>query len=298
MGKSLKHIGQIADGRKTISRYLDSIGKTVSGLSPHEECRLTKLAKTGDPLAMNKLIESNLRFVISVAKEYQGNGLALEDLIAEGNYGLIKSIRLFDETRGFKLISYAVWWIRQSIMEAIAKNARVVVLPQNKIGDLNRITRAIERLDQKFGRYADFDEIAEDVTRHKPATYGGMTEQEVRDTLVRAALPLSLDEPFSNEEDSNNLHDVLPGNTFEHPGDSLEKESLRLEVSFVVSTLKPREAEVIRLYFGLEGERPLTLEEIGGRFKLTRERVRQIKEKALHRLRHRTRMEPLRKYLS
>lgn len=298
MSKKINQTCKKIEGRPSINRYLASIENLPSGLSMEEECRLAKLVKKGDVEATNKLITANLRFVISVAKEYQGQGIELDDLIAEGNLGLLKAADRFDHTRGFKFISYAVWWIRQSILQAIAEQARVVKLPLNKVGDMNRIHRAMERMDQQLGRCATFDEIARDVNKHKtPACYE-IDETDVRMTLVQTALPISLDEPFHDEADSNSLYDVLEGNTFEHPGDSLDRQSMKDEIRQALGTLKPREADIIRMYFGLDGDRPMTLQELGEHFKLTRERVRQIKEKALRRLRHKTRIEPLRKYLA
>jgi RNA polymerase primary sigma factor len=232
-------------------------------------------------------VKANLRFVISVAKEYQGQGLPLQDLISEGNLGLIKAAQRFDETRGFKFISYAVWWIRQSILQALAEQSRVVRLPLNRVGAINKVGRALEELEKEFGREPSMDEIAEKMA---------MTSFEVADVLKTSARHLSLDEPFK-EEEGNSLLDVIESDRYQPPDGSLMQESLRVEIEKVLSTLKPREAEIIRLYFGLDGDRPLTLEEIGEHFKLTRERVRQIKEKALRRLRHRSRLEPLRKYL-
>lgn len=232
-------------------------------------------------------MKANLRFVISVAKEYQGQGLPLSDLISEGNLGLIKAAQRFDETRGFKFISYAVWWIRQSILQALAEQSRVVRLPLNRVGAINKIGRALESLEKTYGREPSMAEVA---------TKMEMTAYEVADVVKTAARHLSLDEPFK-EEDGNSLLDVIKSDRYAPPDNSLMRESLKVEVEKVLSTLKPREAEIISLYFGLEGDRPLTLEEIGEHFKLTRERVRQIKEKALRRLRHRSRLEPLRKYL-
>jgi RNA polymerase primary sigma factor len=272
--------------KQSIEKYLEEIGG-YSPLSPEQEISLARRIKKGDEIALDKLVKSNLRFVISVAKEYQGQGLPLQDLISEGNLGLIKAAQRFDETRGFKFISYAVWWIRQSILQALAEQSRVVRLPLNRVGAINKVGRALEKLEKQFGREPSMDEIAETME---------MTSFEVADVLKTSARHLSLDEPFK-EEDGNSLLDVIESDRYRPPDGSLMQESLRVEVEKVLSTLKPREAEIIRLYFGLDGDRPLTLEEIGEHFKLTRERVRQIKEKALRRLRHRSRLEPLRKYL-
>lgn len=272
--------------KQSIEKYLEEIGG-YSPLSPEQEIYLARRIKKGDEGSLDQLVKANLRFVISVAKEYQGQGLPLLDLISEGNLGLIKAAQRFDETRGFKFISYAVWWIRQSILQALAEQSRVVRLPLNRVGAINKVGRAFEVLEKEYGREPSMDEIA---------TKMEMTSFEVADVLKTSARHLSLDEPFK-EEDGNSLLDVIESDRFQAPDGSLMRESLRVEIEKVLSTLKPREAEIIRLYFGLDGDRPLTLEEIGEHFQLTRERVRQIKEKALRRLRHRSRLEPLRKYL-
>lgn len=272
--------------KQSIEKYLEEIGG-YSPLTPEEEIELARRIRKNDARALDKLVKANLRFVISVAKEYQGQGLPLQDLISEGNLGLIKAAQRFDETRGFKFISYAVWWIRQSILQALAEQSRVVRLPLNRVGAINKVGRALEELEKRFGREPSMEEIAEKME---------MTAFEVADVLKTSARHLSLDEPFK-EEDGNSLLDVLESDRYAPPDDSLMQESLQVEIEKVLSTLKPREAEIIKLYFGLDGDRPLTLEEIGEHFKLTRERVRQIKEKALRRLRHRSRLEPLRKYL-
>ncbi|MCK5737549.1 RNA polymerase sigma factor RpoD/SigA [bacterium] len=272
--------------KQSIEKYLEEIGG-YSPLSPEQEIYLARRIKKGDEGSLDQLVKANLRFVISVAKEYQGQGLPLLDLISEGNLGLIKAAQRFDETRGFKFISYAVWWIRQSILQALAEQSRVVRLPLNRVGAINKVGRAFEVLEKEYGREPSMDEIANKME---------MTSFEVADVLKTSARHLSLDEPFK-EEDGNSLLDVIESDRFQAPDGSLMRESLRVEIEKVLSTLKPREAEIIRLYFGLDGDRPLTLEEIGEHFQLTRERVRQIKEKALRRLRHRSRLEPLRKYL-
>lgn len=272
--------------KQSIEKYLEEIGG-YSPLSPNEEIELARRIRKNDARALDKLVKANLRFVISVAKEYQGQGLPLQDLISEGNLGLIKAAQRFDETRGFKFISYAVWWIRQSILQALAEQSRVVRLPLNRVGAINKVGRALEELEKRFGREPSMEEIADKME---------MTSYEVADVLKTSARHLSLDEPFK-EEEGNSLLDVLESDRYAPPDDTLMQESLQVEIDKVLSTLKPREAEIIKLYFGLDGDRPLTLEEIGEHFKLTRERVRQIKEKALRRLRHRSRLEPLRKYL-
>jgi RNA polymerase primary sigma factor len=272
--------------KQSIEKYLEEIGG-FSPLPPAEEIELTRRIRKGDSVALDKLVKANLRFVISVAKEYQGQGLPLQDLISEGNLGLIKAAQRFDETRGFKFISYAVWWIRQSILQALAEQSRVVRLPLNRVGAINKVGRVLEKLEKAYGREPSMQEVADSME---------MTAYEVADVLKTSARHLSLDEPFK-EEEGNNLLDVLESDRYAPPDDELMQESLKEEIDKVLVTLKPREAEIIRLYFGLEGDRPLTLEEIGEHFKLTRERVRQIKEKALRRMRHRSRLEPLRKYL-
>jgi len=272
--------------KQSIEKYLEEIGG-YSPLSPQEEIELARRIRQGDAEALDRLVKANLRFVISVAKEYQGQGLPLQDLISEGNLGLIKAAQRFDETRGFKFISYAVWWIRQSILQALAEQSRVVRLPLNRVGAINKVGRALEELEKEYGREPSMEELADKME---------MTANEVADVLKTSARHLSLDEPFK-EDEGNSLLDVIESDRYEPPDEELMRESLRVEIDKVLSTLKPREAEIIRLYFGLDGDRPLTLEEIGEHFKLTRERVRQIKEKALRRLRHRSRLEPLRKYL-
>ncbi len=284
MAKKKKVVGSRT--KQSIEKYLEEIGG-FSPLRPEEEIDLARCIRRGDEEALDKLVKANLRFVISVAKEYQGQGLPLQDLISEGNLGLIKAAQRFDETRGFKFISYAVWWIRQSILQALAEQSRVVRLPLNRVGAINKIGRALESLEKTFGREPSMDEVA---LKMEMSTF------EVADVIKTSARHLSLDEPFK-EEDGNSLLDVIESDRYSPPDSTLMKESLQVEIEKILTTLKPREAEIIRLYFGLEGDRPLTLEEIGEHFRLTRERVRQIKEKALRRLRHRSRLEPLRKYL-
>ncbi len=273
-------------GKQSIEKYLEEIGN-FQPLKPEEEIDLARKIRKGDEESLDKLVKANLRFVISVAKEYQGQGLPLSDLISEGNLGLIKAAQRFDETRGFKFISYAVWWIRQSILQALAEQSRVVRLPLNRVGAINKIGRALEQLEKAYGREPSIAEVASKMD---------MSDWEVADVVKTSARHLSLDEPFK-EEDGNSLLDVIKSDRYDPPDEGLMRESLQVEIDKVLATLKPREAEIIKLYFGLEGDRPLTLEEIGEHFKLTRERVRQIKEKALRRLRHRSRLEPLRKYL-
>lgn len=271
---------------QSLDRYLQEIGE-VSLLTPDEEIDLARRIKKGDQDALEKLTKANLRFVVSVAKQYQNQGLTLGDLINEGNLGLIKAAKRFDETRGFKFISYAVWWIRQSILQALAEQSRVVRLPLNRVGALNKIGKAFSNLEQEFEREPSANEIAKELD---------MTAFEVSDTLKISGKHLSLDAPF-NQGDDNRLLDVIQDDQQPPPDDILLDESLRIEVKRALKTLSDREAEVIRLYFGLDREHPLTLEEIGEQFHLTRERVRQIKEKAIRRLRHTSRSRMLRNYL-
>lgn len=271
---------------QSLDRYLQEIGE-VPLLTPDEEIELARRIKKNDQIALEKLTKANLRFVVSVAKQYQNQGLSLGDLINEGNLGLIKAAKRFDETRGFKFISYAVWWIRQSILQALAEQSRVVRLPLNRVGALNKIGKAFSNLEQEYEREPSANEIAEELE---------MTPYEVSDTLKISGKHLSLDAPF-NQGDDNRLLDVIQDDHQPPPDDLLLDESLRIEVQRALTTLSDREAEVIKLYFGLEREHPLTLEEIGERFHLTRERVRQIKEKAIRRLRHTSRSRMLRSYL-
>jgi RNA polymerase primary sigma factor len=233
------------------------------------------------------LTKANLRFVVSVAKQYQNQGLSLADLINEGNIGLIKAAKRFDETRGFKFISYAVWWIRQAILQALAEQSRIVRLPLNRVGTLHKIGKISSSLEQEYGREPSPDEIARELE---------LSEVEVSDTLKISNSHLSLDAPFSVSED-NSLMDVLEDEFQPAPDEALLVESLKVEIERALDSLNPREAEVVNLYFGLTTEKALTLEEIGARFGLTRERVRQIKEKAIRRLRHASRSRSLKAYL-
>jgi RNA polymerase primary sigma factor len=271
---------------QSLDKYLQEIGK-VELLAPEEEIDLARRIKKGDQKALEKLTKANLRFVVSVAKQYQNQGLSLGDLINEGNLGLIKAGKRFDETRGFKFISYAVWWIRQSILQALAEQSRIVRLPLNRVGALNKIGKAFSTLEQEFEREPSASELAEELD---------MSPFEVADTLKISGRHLSMDAPFQQGED-NRLLDVIQDERTPMPDSDLMKESLSKEVDRALSTLTEREAEVIRLYFGLGREHSLTLEEIGEKFQLTRERVRQIKEKAIRRLRHASRSKALRAYL-
>jgi RNA polymerase primary sigma factor len=281
-------LGQKQNTREnqSLDRYLQEIGE-VPLLKPEAEIDLARRIKKNDQDALEKLTKANLRFVVSVAKQYQNQGLTLGDLINEGNLGLIKAAKRFDETRGFKFISYAVWWIRQSILQALAEQSRVVRLPLNRVGALNKIGKAFSNLEQEFEREPSASEIAEELE---------MTPYEVSDTLKISGRHLSMDAPFTQGED-NRLLDVIQNDRQPSPDSNLMQESLRKEVDRALSTLTKREAEVVKLYFGLDQEHPLTLEEIGEQFNLTRERVRQIKEKAIKRLRHASRSRALRTYL-
>jgi RNA polymerase primary sigma factor len=271
---------------QSLDKYLQEIGK-VDLLTPDEEVELAKRIKEGDQIALEKLTKANLRFVVSVAKQYQNQGLSLGDLINEGNLGLIKAAQRFDETRGFKFISYAVWWIRQSILQALAEQSRIVRLPLNRVGSLNKISKTFSELEQKFEREPSPEELAEVLE---------VTTAEVVDTMKISGRHVSMDAPFVQGEE-NSLLDVLENDSEETPDQGLMTDSLRREVQRALSTLTQRESDVITLYFGLNGEHAMTLEEIGEKFNLTRERVRQIKEKAIRRLRHTSRSKALKPYL-
>ena len=271
---------------QSLDKYLQEIGK-VDLLTPDEEVTLAQRIREGDQLALEKLTKANLRFVVSVAKQYQNQGLSLGDLINEGNLGLIKAAQRFDETRGFKFISYAVWWIRQSILQALAEQSRIVRLPLNRVGSLNKISKTFSELEQRFEREPSPDELAEVLE---------VTTNEIVDTMKISGRHVSMDAPFVQGEE-NSLLDVLENDMDEKPDTGLMNDSLRREVQRALSTLTQREADVISLYFGLNGEHSMTLEEIGEKFNLTRERVRQIKEKAIRRLRHTSRSKALKPYL-
>ena len=271
---------------QSLDKYLQEIGK-VDLLTPDEEVILAQKIREGDQLSLERLTKANLRFVVSVAKQYQNQGLSLGDLINEGNLGLIKAAQRFDETRGFKFISYAVWWIRQSILQALAEQSRIVRLPLNRVGSLNKISKTFSDLEQKFEREPSPEELAEVLE---------ITAAEVIDTLKISGRHVSVDAPFVQGEE-NSLLDVLENDSEIKPDQGLMDDSLRREVMRALSTLTQREAEVITYYFGLNGEQAMTLEEIGEKFNLTRERVRQIKEKAIRRLRQTSRSKALKAYL-
>ncbi len=270
----------------SLDRYLQEIGKEKL-ITPEDEVRLAKEIQKGSRKALEDLTKANLRFVVSVAKQYQNQGLSLGDLINEGNLGLIKAAKRFDETRGFKFISYAVWWIRQSILQALAEQSRIVRLPLNRVGALNKIGKELSKLEQEYERIPSAAELADSLD---------MTVSEVADTLKISGRHLSMDAPFAQGED-NRLLDVLENEEIPDPDKDLMGESLKVEIERALSKLTTREGEVIRLYFGIGREHSLTLEEIGERFDLTRERVRQIKEKALRKLRHHNKSAALRAYL-
>jgi RNA polymerase primary sigma factor len=272
---------------QSLEKYLQEIGK-VDLLTPEEEVDLAKRIKSGDQLALEKLTKANLRFVVSVAKQYQNQGLSLSDLINEGNLGLIKAAQRFDETRGFKFISYAVWWIRQSILQALAEQSRIVRLPLNKVGSLNKINKAFSELEQQYEREPSAEELAEMLE---------ITTDEVETTLGVAARHVSMDAPFVEGED-NSLLDVLENTSMPGTDQHLEyADSLRREIERSLGTLTERQADVIKLYFGLGVEHPMSLEDIGDKFGLTRERVRQIKDKAINKLRATNRSKLLKNYL-
>ncbi len=285
--RQLKITKQVTN-RETASldKYLQEIGK-VDLITADEEVELAQRIKAGDQAALEKLTKANLRFVVSVAKQYQNQGLTLPDLINEGNLGLIKAAQRFDETRGFKFISYAVWWIRQSILQALAEQSRIVRLPLNKIGSINKINKAFAFLEQAHERQPSPEEIAKELD---------MTVEDVKQSLKNSGRHVSMDAPLIDGEDSN-LYDVLRSGESPNPDRELLHESLRTEIERALETLTPREADVIRLYFGLGEHQPMTLEEIGETFDLTRERVRQIKEKAIRRLKHTSRSKILKTYL-
>lgn len=270
----------------SLDKYLSEIAKEPL-LTPEDEIKLAIQIRNGDNAALERLIKSNLRFVVSVAKQYQNQGLSLGDLINEGNVGLMKAARRFDETRGFKFISYAVWWIRQSILQALAEQSRIVRLPLNRVGTLNKIGKEYGRLEQEFEREPSPEELANALE---------MDVEELSDVLRMNGKPMSMDAPF-NQNDENSLHDVLVNDELPSPDEELMNESLKAEIKSALNILNEREKEVLKLYFGIETDQPLTLEEIGEKFNLTRERVRQIKEKAIRKLRHNSKSKNLKSYL-
>jgi RNA polymerase primary sigma factor len=270
----------------SLDKYLQEIGR-VDLISPEDEVILARKIRGGDENALGILVKANLRFVVSVAKQYQNQGMSLPDLINEGNLGLMKAAQRFDETRGFKFISYAVWWIRQAILQSLAEQARIVRLPVNKIGSINRINRAFSRLEQEYEREPSSQEIAEVLE---------MFPEDVKEALKTNGRTVSMDAPISSEED-NTMYDVLQSNDTPSPDRNLINESLAYEIERALSTLSQRESKVLKLYFGLGMKHPYTLEEIGEELSLTRERVRQIKEKAIKRIQFTTRCKILKSYL-
>jgi RNA polymerase primary sigma factor len=285
--RQLKIVKQITNREsQSLDKYLQEIGK-VDLITAEEEVQLAIRIRNGDEFAIQKLAKANLRFVVSVAKQYQNNGLTLGDLINEGNVGLIKAASRFDETRGFKFISYAVWWIRQSILQALAEQSRIVRLPLNRVSSLNKLSRTFSELEQKHQRDPSYEELSHTL---------GVTEEEVRLTVKISGRHSSLDAPFVQGED-NSLLDTLTNSSDTTPETELLKDSLKDEVSRALATLTARESDVICYYYGLKGMEALTLQEIGEKFDITRERVRQIKEKATQRLKHASRSKVLRSYL-
>jgi len=271
---------------QSLDKYLQEIGREEL-ITAEMEVELAQKIKQGDQIALEKLTKANLRFVVSVAKQYQNQGLTLPDLINEGNLGLIKAAQRFDETRGFKFISYAVWWIRQSILQALAEQSRIVRLPLNQVGSLNKINKAFSRLEQEFERPPSSDELA---------TALDLPEEKVKDSMKVSGRHVSVDAPFSDGED-NSLLDVMVNNDSPKADLELMRESLQREIERSLSTLSDREKDIVMLFFGIGKQHGLTLEEIGAKFDLTRERVRQIKEKAIRRLRHNSRSKLLKSYL-
>jgi RNA polymerase primary sigma factor len=270
----------------SLDKYLQEIGR-VELISPEEEVVLARKIRSGDSEALKKLVKANLRFVVSVAKQYQNQGISLPDLINEGNLGLMKAAQRFDETRGFKFISYAVWWIRQAILQALAEQSRIVRLPVNKIGSINRINRTFARLEQLYEREPSPQEIAEMLD---------MFPEDVKDALKTNGRTLSMDAPISAEEE-NTMYDLIQSTETPSPDKNLINESLAYEIDRALNTLSPRESKVLKLYFGLGMKHPFTLEEIGEELTLTRERVRQIKEKAIKKIQFTTRCRILKSYL-
>jgi RNA polymerase primary sigma factor len=287
--RQLKIAKQVTN-RETASldKYLQEIGR-VDLITAEEEVELARRIRQGDRAALERLTKANLRFVVSVSKQYQNQGLALPDLINEGNVGLIKAAERFDETRGFKFISYAVWWIRQSILQALAEQARIVRLPLNKIGNINKINRAYSELEQKFERPPSADELAE---------FLNCSPEEVKQSLAQNGRHVSMDAPLvEGDESSSSMYDVMVGDSLPGPETNLVLESLRSDIRRSLTSLTSRESEVVSMFYGLEGKTPMSLEEIGVKFDLTRERVRQIKEKAIRRLKQTSKNKSLKSYL-
>jgi RNA polymerase primary sigma factor len=283
-------ISQKVTNRETpgLDKYLHDISR-VDMITPDEEVELAKRIQAGDDEALEKLTKANLRFVVSVAKQYQNRGLSLQDLINEGNLGLLKAAKRFDHSKGFKFISYAVWWIRQTIHQALAENSRLVRLPVNKINAIHKISQATSRLEQEFGREPTEEEIAE-ITQ--------MTENDIRMSMQNYARTVSMDAPLGGEDDDGNMYDVTRDEDAVSPETELIKESLKVEITRTLSTIPTREADVLKYYYGLNSvQPPLLIEEIARRLEISPERVRQIKDKAIRRLRHNSRSKILKSYL-
>ncbi|MBI1192878.1 MAG: sigma-70 family RNA polymerase sigma factor [Bacteroidetes bacterium] len=286
--RQLKITNQITNRNSdSLEKYLYEIGK-IDLLNSEEEVELAKKIRNGDQAALDRLTRANLRFVVSVAKQYQNQGLSLADLINEGNLGLIKAAQRFDETKGFKFISYAVWWIRQSIMQAIVEQSRLVRLPLNKVGSFNRYHRTCAQLEQELGREATQDEVAVAM---------GITVEDLREILKNNTRYLSVDAPIGGEDEEGTMLDLIKSGDDNEPDFELMDVSLRQHIKEALSVISEREALIVSCYYGLNGETPFTLEEIGSKFDLTRERVRQIKERAIRRLRRATASKELRNYL-
>lgn len=271
----------------SLEKYLQDIGKEEM-VTPQQEVELARRIKQGDHEALDKLTRANLRFVVSVAKQYQNQGMSLPDLINEGNLGLIKAAQRFDETKGFKFISYAVWWIRQSILQAIAEQSRMVRLPLNQIGAMNKVKKALSKLEQEYGR----DPSPEEISQAVDLSYG-----QVRDVLRVSNRPVSMDAPFDNNDENNSLLDIMPNTDIPNTDAELMDQSLTEDINRSLSTLSKREAEVIRMFFGIGTKHSMSLDEIGIELSLTRERVRQIKETGLRRLKQNARNKLLKSYL-
>tara|TARA_R110002051_G_scaffold30845_6_gene71021 strand:+ start:5773 stop:6636 length:864 start_codon:yes stop_codon:yes gene_type:complete len=285
--RQLKIIKQVTNREsKSLDKYLQDISK-IDLITANEEVDLAQRIREGDQVALEKLTTANLRFVVSVAKQYQNQGLTLPDLINEGNVGLVKAAKRFDETRGFKFISYAVWWIRQAILQALAEQSRIVRLPLNKIGSINKIKKAFSYLEQAHERPPSAEEIAKELE---------MTVNEVQQSLKNSGRHVSMDAPLKEGEDSN-LYNVLGSGDSPNPDKKLLQQSLNIEINRALETLSQREADVVKLYYGIGDQHSMTLEEIGQTFDLTRERVRQIREKAIRKLKHNSRSKILKTYL-
>ncbi|SDE84045.1 RNA polymerase primary sigma factor [Cellulophaga baltica] len=285
--RQLKIIKQVTNREsKSLDKYLQDISK-IDLITANEEVDLAQRIREGDQVALEKLTTANLRFVVSVAKQYQNQGLTLPDLINEGNVGLVKAAKRFDETRGFKFISYAVWWIRQAILQALAEQSRIVRLPLNKIGSINKIKKAFSYLEQAHERPPSAEEIAKELE---------MTVSEVQQSLKNTGRHVSMDAPLKEGEDSN-LYNVIGSGESPNPDKQLLQQSLNIEINRALETLSQREADVVKLYYGIGDQHSMTLEEIGQTFDLTRERVRQIREKAIRKLKHNSRSKILKTYL-